>query len=56
MYGYNLTVIVRIGQRWEATRTTEWRHTAWGGIFNGVAHLQTHAGAHNAINFLFFMR
>jgi hypothetical protein len=56
MYGYNSVAIVKIGQRWEATRMTEWRHIAWGGIFNGAAHLKTHAGAHNAINPLFFMR
>jgi len=56
MYGYNVAAIGRIGQCWEATRAPECRHTARGGIFNGGAHLQTYAGAHNAINPLFFMR
>ena len=41
----------RIEQRWEVTRATRLRHTAWGGILCGAAHLwHIDAGAYNAIN------
>jgi hypothetical protein len=56
MYGYNVIAIREDRATLGSDPSAPIAATAWGGIFNGDAHLQMYAGANNGINPLFFMR